>query len=147
MVSFPQTGASPQTLTMILLALLVFLARSTGFPTSPMVSVPLPSDLVRRAPWDHPNPNTGLCDCPNTRNVAEIVWTCASTLILAAWVAVHLNVPPKGASPFRLMVLRFGAMFATILGPEVTLRWALIERSQARALQKEMAKKCKHIVP
>ena len=132
---------------MILLALLIVLARSSGFPTSPAPSVPPTPHLLRRAPWDHPNPDTGLCDCPNTRSVAEIVWTCASTLIVAAWVSVHLNVPPKGASPFRLAVLRFGAMSAAILGPEMTLKWALEEWSQARKLQKEMIKKCECTMP
>jgi len=70
------------------------------------------------------------------------VWTCASTLILATWVSVHLNVPPKGTSPFRLAVLRFGAMLSAILGPEVTLKWAIQEWMQARWLQKEMVQKC-----
>jgi len=40
------------------------------------------------------------------------------------------------------MLLRFGAMFATVLGPEVTLKWALVEWSQARGLQREMVKQC-----
>ena len=130
---------------MLFLAFLVFLARTSGFPTLPAplsLSRGSTVSVLRRAPWDYPNPETGLCDCPNTRNVAEIVWTCASTLILATWVSVHLNVPPKGASPFRLIVLRFGAMFATILGLEITLTWAAREWSYARTLQKEMVKKC-----
>ena len=127
---------------MLLLVLLIFLARSTGSPMLPAASIPSTPHLLRRAPWDHPNPKTGLCDCPNTRSVTEIVWTCASTLILAAWVSVHLNVPPKGASPFRLAVLRFGAMFSAILGPEVTLMWAFQEWTQARALQRKMELKC-----
>jgi len=144
--------ASPSTpdkyiLLMLILALLVFLTRSAGFPTSPPASVSSTPHLLRRAPWDHPNPDTGLCDCPNTRSLAEIVWTCASTLILAAWVSVHLNIPPKGASPFRLAVLRFGAMFATILAPEATLKWALVEWSQARELQKEMKQRCESNIP
>jgi len=121
---------------MFLLALLIFLARSTEFPTSPATPNQSISPLLRRAPWDHPNRDTGLCGCPSTRSTADIVWTCASTLVIAAWVSVHLNVPPKGASPFRLAVLRFGAMFAAILGPEVTLKWALAEWSQASKLQK-----------
>lgn len=130
---------------MLLLAFLLFLAQSSGSPAYPAdISTSSSSlrHLLRRAPWDHPNPETGLCDCPNTRNVAEIVWTCASTLILATWVSVHLNVPPKGASPFRLAVLRFGAMFATILGPEITLWWALTEWRGARTVQKKMVAKC-----
>ena len=128
---------------MILLAFLLFLARSSGFPTSP-VTIPTPSNssippsLLRRAPWDHPNPETGLCDCPNTRSVVEILWTCASTLILATWVSVHLNIPPKGASTFRLIVLRFGAMVATILAPEITLQWAIIEWRQAKMIMQAM---------
>ena len=128
---------------MILLAFLIFLARSSGFPTSPVaISTPshpsVSAGLLRRAPWDHPNPATGLCDCPNTRSVVEIVWTCASTLILATWVSVHLNIPPKGASTFRLIVLRFGAMLSTILAPEITLQWSIIEWRQARELKKKM---------
>jgi len=59
-------------------------------------------------------------------------------------VSVYLSLPPKGASPFRLAVLRFGAMFATILGPELTLWWATTERRQARFFQKTMAEKCTH---
>ena len=130
---------------MILIAFLIFLARSSGFPTSP-TAIPTLSDssivpslqVFRRAPWDHPNPETGLCDCPDTRNIVEILWTCASTLILATWVSVHLNIPPKGASTFRLIVLRFGAMLSTILAPEITLQWAIIEWRQARKLKTEM---------
>jgi len=133
---------APQvSLLMLLLALLIFLARSAGSPTSPAAPILSTTHLLRRAPWDHPNPDTGLCDCPNTRSLAEIVWTCASTLILATWVTVHLNVPPKGASPFRLAVLRFGAMLSAILGPEVTLMWAITEWTQARTLQKKMEQK------
>jgi len=131
---------------MLLLALLIFLARSSGspltLPAAKPTSGPSIAPLLRRSPWDYPNPETGLCDCPNTRSIADIVWTCASTLVLATWVSVHLNVPPKGASPFRLLVLRFGAMLATILGPEVTLKWAIIERRQAKTLQEKMVQKC-----
>jgi len=125
---------------MIILSFLLFLAHSSGFPTSPATAIPTPlhHQVLRRATWDHPNPDTGLCDCPNTRNVVEILWTCASTLILATWVSVHLNIPPKGASGFRLIVLRFGAMLATILAPEVTLQWASIEWRQAKKLTKKM---------
>ena len=133
---------------MILLAFLLFLARSSGFPTSPETAIPTPThssnaplmhhQILRRAPWDHPNPETGLCDCPDTRSIVEILWTCASTLILATWVSVHLNIPPKGASGFRSVVLRFGAMLTTILAPEATLQWAIIEWRQARQLTKKI---------
>ena len=51
---------------------------------------------------------------------------------------MHLNVPPKGASGFPLIVLRFGAMLATMLALEVTLQWALIEWRQVEGLTKKM---------
>lgn len=129
---------------MLLFGLLLVFARSSGFPTPAAMQPASPTILtfIQRGIRDLPNPETGLCDCPKTRSLLKILWTCASTLILATWVSVHLNVPPRGASAFRVAVLRFGAMLTTILAPEATLRWAYAEWHVARALQTEVVEAC-----
>jgi len=81
---------------MLLLAIfLSFVRVFSGHPT------PLPEILTpfsRQLLLDH---ETGLCDCPDTRTLRGIIWTCISTLVHAGWVSVHLNVPPRGTTHFQ----------------------------------------------
>jgi len=112
---------------MILLGLLFLATRSSGY------------DFLRRqdAGPGGPASNTAqdvsdMCDaCPEMRSLISILWSCASTLFLATWVSVHPNVPPPRTSFFRMAIIRFGMMTATIIGPEFILVWAAVQRKLA----------------
>jgi len=133
--------------TMLLLATLFFFARTLhGHPTpSGLVHNAYSSmSILRRGAEDInlPNPETGLCDCPDMRTLRDIIWSCATTLILSAWVSVHFNVQPLRLSPFRRAVVRFGTLSAAILGPEIAVFWAYKEWSDSRRIDKWFKDKC-----
>jgi len=137
---------------MLLLVTLFFFARTLhGHPT--------PSDILQTTvqnahsvmsrlrretggDFNLPNPETGLCECPDMRTLRGIIWSCATTLILSAWVAVHFNVQPHSLSPFRRAMIRFGTLSAAILGPELALYWAYKEWSSSREIDKWFKDKC-----
>ena len=112
---------------MILLGILVWATRSSGYALLPRqdnaIPQPTPQDV-----------NDICSSCPEMRDLISILWSCFSTLILATWVSVHPNIPPPSASSFRMAVVRFGIMVMTILAPELTLSWAYIQRSEAREI-------------
>jgi len=129
----------------LLATLFFFVGALNGHPTSPVTPVTqlLPPILRRDVDqFNRPNPDTGLCDCPDTRTLREILWTCSSTLILAAWVAVHFNVQPLGLSPLRRAITRAAMLLTTILGPEMSLFWAFKEWHASREIDGWFKEKC-----
>ena len=132
---------------MLLLASLFFFARTlNGHPTpsSFLGNAYSSTSILRRAAEDSnlPNPETGLCDCPDMRTLRDIIWSCATTLILSAWVSVHFNVQPLRLSPFRRAMIRFGTLSAAILGPELAVFWAYREWSTSRKIDRWFKDKC-----
>jgi len=135
---------------MLLLATLFFVAQTLhGHPTPPNTlrsTVQNVHSLLRRETtgidFSLPNPETGLCDCPNMRSLRSIIWSCATTLIISAWVAVHFNVQPHSLSPFRRAMIRFATLSAAILGPEMALYWAYKEWTTSRKIDKWFKDKC-----
>lgn len=109
---------------MILLGLLLLTTRSSGYALLPR----------QDGPGIHSTPQSAadVCSsCPEMRSLISILWSCFSTLILATWVSVHPNLPPPRTTFFRMAVIRFGLMMATVLAPEVTLSWAYMQRVEA----------------
>lgn len=134
---------------MLLLGLIFLLNQAYGYPTPAGLAINteviLSNSLIRRGSDSlpvQPSGNSNSCSCPDTRNLREILWPCAATLVFATWVSVHLNVPPRGLSPFRSVAVRIGAMFTSILAPEATLHWACMEWLAARELTRKMVDKC-----
>jgi len=133
---------------MFLLTLLIFFTtnRATGFPNGGSIthahryapSLRIPGDISSGL-------NVGCSTCPETRTVPQLLWMCASTLILATWVSVHPNVAPRGASMFRAATLRLGAMLMTILAPEMTLVWAFQEWWWAREVFRRVKENCEYM--
>ena len=137
---------------MLLLSLVFFLVRAAGgYPTPSATLIPPFSPItalvsfIKRESGSLPNPETGLCDCPDTRNIREILWPCFTTLVVATWVSVHPNVPSRGISALRWAFLRSGAMVASILAPEATIYWACMEWLIARDLTRKMKEQCEYL--
>ena len=61
----------------------------------------------------------------------DIIWTCASTLFICTWVAIHPNVP-RDEGPIRSLGRRIKLMLWTLLVPELILIWAYRQWSAAR---------------
>jgi len=133
---------------MFLLTLLIFFTtnRATGFSNDGSLThsrgYTLSSHVVRDI---SAGLNIDCSTCPETRTVPQLLWTCASTLILATWVSVHPNVPPRGASMLRAATLRVGAMLMTILAPEMTLVWAFQEWWWAREVLRRVKENCAYM--
>ena len=71
---------------------------------------------------------------PNTRGTWDIVYSCAFTLSLCVWSAIHLNVPgPNEKFPDRAQSWRKAKwVFISIFAPEVTLYAAWYQYYTAR---------------
>ncbi|KAF9530263.1 hypothetical protein CPB83DRAFT_763563 [Crepidotus variabilis] len=72
------------------------------------------------------------CDCPDTRSLFDIVWSCFSTIFLCTWVSVLPNLPPPGESFLRTAFRRLKIMLYTFVAPELTLTWAMNQWFGAR---------------
>ena len=62
----------------------------------------------------------------------DIIWTCASTLFICTWVAIHPNIPPRDEGPVRSLWRRIKLMLWTLLVPELVLIWAYKQWAAAR---------------
>ncbi|KAI9508227.1 hypothetical protein F5148DRAFT_1284313 [Russula earlei] len=72
------------------------------------------------------------CDDPNgCRSLWNIIWSCAVTIFLCAWVSVHPNIPSPDERWPRVAVRRVGLMLAALFVPEMMIGWALKQRLAA----------------
>ena len=110
---------------MLVVGLLFLATRSSGYTVLPRQDVGSPAGI----PAPFPQNASDMCStCPEMRSLVSILWSCFSTLVLATWVSVHPNVPPPRTTFFRMAVIRFGLMMATVLAPEITFAWAYCQR-------------------
>ena len=74
-------------------------------------------------------PSFAACDdLRHCRSVASIIFSCASTMFLCTWVALHPDVPENPRKPcWKRLFERFGWMGLAILAPEGLLTWALYQ--------------------
>ena len=73
---------------------------------------------------------------PNQRGTIDIIWSCVVTLGICVWTMLHLNVPAKSDSQFKLFIRRARWMAIAILAPELVMlfasgQWASAKRSVA----------------
>ncbi|KAF8246301.1 hypothetical protein K440DRAFT_530686, partial [Wilcoxina mikolae CBS 423.85] len=67
---------------------------------------------------------------PNTRGTVSILFSCAATLGLCVWTALHLNVERAGASEIKNTAAsrflgKFIWSFVALIAPEIVLTVAL----------------------
>ena len=107
----------------IMLIILLVIALSQSYT----VSLPIIS-------FDSREPqSTPLVTQPHTlRTRFDIIWTCASTLFICTWVAIHPNIPPRHEGPIRSLWRRLKLMLWTLLVPELILVWAYKQWAGAR---------------
>lgn len=55
------------------------------------------------------------------RTVANIIWSCLSTVFVCLWVVVHPNIPGPSDSMF---VTRLKIMGCMLIAPELVIVWA-----------------------
>lgn len=70
--------------------------------------------------------STTVCDdVRHCRTLPSIVLSCASTMFLCTWVALHPNVPKDPYDPWYIRSgKRVGLMIVALLAPEAILTWA-----------------------
>ena len=109
-----------------------------SLPTSAPTTIPqltYPSILHAR----QDRPNLASCkECPNTRSVWDIVWSCLSTTFISTWVAVHPNVPSQDASSWLLTRRRIKLMVWALLAPELYVWWAFKQRTSAKKVTQDL---------
>ena len=61
------------------------------------------------------------------RTVWSIIISCASTIFLCVWVAIHMNIPEPNESRWSILTRRVGVMLFAIFAPDVIVVWAARE--------------------
>lgn len=75
------------------------------------------------------HPWVGEC---NSRGIYNIVWSCAQTIFLCAWVSVCVNIPAPGRGRWDIARDKFHFVLLTLLGPEIVLLLAFGQYRSAR---------------
>jgi len=109
---------------MLVLLLFIALSRSYG------ASLPIIPNVVDVREILQSGPPALQDHKPRTR--FDIIWTCASTLFICTWVAIHPNVPPRGEGHIRSLWRRIKLMLWTLVVPEFILIWAYRQWAAAR---------------
>src|ERR1700759_5532224 len=67
--------------------------------------------------------SSAICnDLDHCRSLPNIIFSCASTMFLCTWVALHPDVPKKPRQPcWKRLLPRVGWMALAILAPECVL--------------------------
>lgn len=61
----------------------------------------------------------------NCRTMSEIVWSCATTIILCTWVSYHPDIPDRRYTSMRVAASRFLAVVVSFFLPELVLIQAI----------------------
>jgi len=75
---------------------------------------------------------------PNMRGTTSILYSCVLTLFACIYTALHLNVPPRGASAARVLLSKCLWGFAALIAPEIVLFFATSQYLEARNLAKTL---------
>ena len=97
---------------------------------------PLSHDLYARSNFT--TPMLGWVSQPDTRGTLDIVWSCASTIFVCAWVMLHLNVPAQKDSQIVRFTRKVKWFIVTLVQPEMILMFAFGQWSSARRSCREM---------
>lgn len=76
----------------------------------------------------------GWVSQPDQRGTMDIIWSCVATLFICVWVMLHLNVPAKDDSNWKLFLRRTRWLVIAVLAPELVMlfasgQWASAKRS------------------
>lgn len=74
---------------------------------------------------------------PNARGTFDIIWSCAQTAALCAWVSICVNVPAPDYGNLDLLRDKFHFILLTLLGPELVFMLAFFQFQLARASVKQ----------
>lgn len=80
--------------------------------------------------WFQPSYNAttiGWMSSPNTRGTLDILWSCAQTAALCAWVSICVNIPSPGHGASDLIRDKFYFLLLTLLGPELVFLLAFTQ--------------------
>jgi len=72
------------------------------------------------------------------RGTVDILYTCVFTITLCVYTAIHINVPPRGASPMWWYLRKFKWTITGIFAPEAVLVTAVNRFQQAMRLRKAL---------
>jgi hypothetical protein len=95
-------------------------------------------DVTEGAPIipENATPQESGITCQQFRTISSIVYSCLLTLFACTWTAVHPNLPAPDDNKIKAFWRRLKVVLVTLIAPEYTLYWALMQRQSARALVK-----------
>ena len=73
---------------------------------------------------------------PDTRGTIDIIYSCIVVLITAIWTVIHLNLPAKGDSGWRIVLRRIRWGCVSIFAPDFL---TLVAAAQWDSAQKSVA--------
>ncbi|KAF8645390.1 hypothetical protein AX16_007892 [Volvariella volvacea WC 439] len=79
----------------------------------------------------------GACDPSHYRTFFNLLWTCATTILVFSWRSIHSNVPHPPAT--GLLTNKWITTLCGILAPEFVWVWASKERIIANRIEKEVS--------
>ena len=74
--------------------------------------------------------------CQQFRTISSIIYSCLLTIFACTWTAVHPNLPGPNDNKFQVFGRRMKVVLVTLIAPEYTLFWALLQRRAAKELVK-----------
>ena len=74
--------------------------------------------------------------CQQFRTLSSIIYSCLLTIFACTWTAVHPNLPGPDDSKIQVLRRRLKIVLVTLVAPEYTLYWALMQRKAAKELVK-----------
>ncbi|KAF7907384.1 uncharacterized protein EAF01_004971 [Botrytis porri] len=83
--------------------------------------------------------NSGWTQSPDGRGSFDILWNCASVMILCSWSILCLNLPAPGETVFVGICRRLSLTALGFLGPEFILQAAIGQWAAARQSVKEFS--------
>jgi hypothetical protein len=72
------------------------------------------------------------------RGTLDILYDCLFTMTLCVYTAIHINVPPRGASPKWRYLRKVKWTIVGLFAPEIVLLTAWIQFRQAMRLRKDL---------
>ena len=85
------------------------------------------------------SPEQTCDDLHHCRSIPSIIFSCASTIFLCTWVALHPNVPHNPREPwYKRLSKRVGLTVLALLAPEGITFWALADWTDSCAALKEL---------
>jgi hypothetical protein len=106
--------------------------RLDGMPVKEPLSKTTTSDLAIRIDASTSTNLVGWTAQANARGTIDIIWSCASTMILCSWTALCLNVPPSHWKTRRRVWQKVMMACLCVLGPEFIFQLALGQWESAR---------------